>query len=195
MKTKLLIIVSFFIIFLCCQQEIERGDHSLFINCLIGEYLQNNNTSLYNDIIIFCKVNRKDKLGYIGIDRLQILFNRDSSYIKMRYPTFIKNVICQSITLDEKEVEGIFIPSDRIISECGKKSFSEFLAIYADCTYNNRCAVIRKNLSLNEEMTVLYCLYQHNYYSGFDDVTGLYFSEKIDFILKRKTEKIDIKLE
>jgi hypothetical protein len=188
---KLLLTVYCFSLFVCCQQK-NGKQHDLFIECLIKEEFQNN--SLYQDIIVFCKINDNDKLGYLNTGRLRILFNHDSLYLKMGYHKFIEGVVRQKIVLDKKEVEGNFVPNDRIISKCNKEPFSDFLTTYTECMNENEYSV-KNYLSFNEKMTVLYCLYQYDYYSGFDDVIGLYFSEKIDLILQRAVERIEIELQ
>jgi hypothetical protein len=109
----------------------------------------------------------------------------------MDYSKFIKGVILRDIILDKNEVEGRFRLNNRIISEFNKIPFGDFLVKYTKYERENECS-LGNDLSHDEKMTVIYCLYQNNYYTGFDDVIGLYLSEKIDLILQRTIEEIDI---
>ena len=192
MNTKLLLLVVY-CLFIGCQQKGEKERHDLFINCLINKDKEDIDT-LYGGLFVFCKISNKEKIGYIRIVRLYPLFTHNNLYLKMGYPKFIKGVIQQEIVLDEKEVEGSFILDDQIISECNKMSFSDFLDRYTKCMRKNEYRV-ENGLSFSDGMTVLFCLYQHNYYTAFDDYIGGYYSEKIDLILKRSIEHIEIELE
>jgi hypothetical protein len=171
-KIKLLFtICCLFLLFGCSQQDSRDETHHLLIDCLFNAEPQDY-PSAYGSAIIFCKINGKDELGYISIDRLHPLFNHNGLYREMGYENFIKNILFRKITLGRGEVEGSFIPDEKIMLKYDNCSFQEFLDTYTRYVEKDRYAINNK-LSPEEEMTMIYCLYQHNYYTGFDYI-GLY---------------------
>ena len=192
-KSRLLLVLCGYLVFFSCLQKQENIKHKLLIDSISKEDPEVF-SSLFSGVIIFCKINNEGKLGFLTVDRIQDIFNHDNLYKNMGFHKFVEGVINQEIILDDKYVgEYYFIPDSIILSEYYKNSFSNFLATYAHYIDKDEYKVSVRS-SMEETMTVIYCLYQHNYYSGFDDYVGVFFSTNIDSILKRTVEKIEIEI-
>lgn len=185
MKIKLLLGVCCLFLFFCdCQKKKEIMNHDLLVESITDEDPQSI-FSPYSGIILFCKTGDKEQIGYLTVSQMQSNFNNNNSFYIMGYRQFVKAVITQEITLGDGNIENQFILNGKIMSEYNKNSFSKFLSNYTRSINDNEYSVAT-GLSPDETMTIIYCLFQNNYYTSFDDYIGLYYSRKIDFFIKKK---------
>ena len=191
-KVKVILLAYCFCLLFCCQRNSEEIKHKAIIDGISSENPEDY-FSLYSNIMIFCKTQDINKLGYITVDGMVSIFNHDSLFQKMDYHKFIEGVINQKITLEDKYIEYSFVPDSAIVSEYKNYSFSEFFEANTDSLDVNRF-LVESGQSIEKTMTVIYCLYQQKYYTGFDDYYGLYFSRKIDQPLKKTAEKVEIEI-
>lgn len=193
-KIKYLLLTLYCIFFLFnCQQENERKtNHDLLIEIISREDPQYSSPR-FSGLMVFCNIKDEENLGFINVHRLQILFNHDSLFQKIGYHKYVKDLIYRKISLDKDEIIGSFILNETTMSNYEKYSFTKFLSTYCDYIRKNEYS-IKPGLSYEETMTIIYCLYEKNYYTFFDDYIGRYYSTKIDSILDRTVEEIEIEL-
>lgn len=165
----LLVIMSY-----SCENVKKRDIHSALITALSAE--DPNEFSYYPHIIIFCKCDNS-KIGYLDVYGLNKNFNIPK-YNKLGYSRFISEVINLNLAIDSLATYLSFSLNDTIAAEYNETQFNKFLAKYTDASSVENEYRLTNDLSYNSTLTVLYYLYQNNYYSSFDDYLGFFYSHK-----------------
>jgi len=174
--TKFLLFL-FSILLLSCQQKKETQ------NLLIESIANENSNEIFtphSGTFIFGKSNEEGKLVYMDVSTLQKIYLWDSLYHKMNYREFVLGAINQEIIFDCNYINWCFNINNEIISFCKTNSFSEFLKTYTGEFANTGGLYVNNRFSFDEKMTIIYCLFQHNYYTGYDDYLGFYLIEKME---------------
>ncbi|MFT3994419.1 MAG: hypothetical protein QM660_08935 [Dysgonomonas sp.] len=167
------------ILFMCilfgsCKKDKELASHDQLI-----EYLSKEGSDVwpsYSHIIIFCKCDNQ-KVGYLDVISLRKGFNIPK-YNELGYSKYISEAINLDLEIDSLETDTSFTLNDTITSEYNNISFDEFLKKYTTRSSVNSEYQLLNGLSYNSTLTILYYLYQNNYYSYFDDIAGLFYSRK-----------------
>ena len=135
--------------------------------------------SNYLGIFIFTKTCDDNKIGYIDIYGLIKNYVAENSlYKNIDYQTYINNTISNELHFKCEDVYRCFTPNDTILSAYKNNTFSEFVQIYPTESLTNEYR-IKNSLTFNSILTVIYCLYQSEYYTHSNDYIGGYFSMKL----------------
>ena len=185
--TKFLLFL-FSILFLSCQQK--KGTQDLLIESIVNDD-PNAIFTPHQGIFIFGKSNEEGKLVYMNVYTLQSVYLQDSLFHKMNYREFISGAINQKIIFDCNYTDWCFNISDEVVSFFKTNSFSEFLKIYTSEFASTGGLYLKNGLSFDETKTVIYCLFQHNYYTVYNDYLGFYIIEKMELPLVREEENLE----
>jgi len=181
------------ILLLSCQQKKET--QYLLIESIVNEDLCDIFTP-HSGIFIFCKSNEEGKMVYMDVYTLQKIYLGDSLFYKKDYYEFVSEAINQEIVFDCNYTNWCFNISNEVISFFKTNSFSEFLKTYTDIFTYTDDLCIKERFSFDEKMTIIYCLFQHNYYAIFDDVIGSYIISKMKLpLIKQEGDQGIILLE
>lgn len=171
--------ILFSILFLCilfysCKKDKDLASHNYLI-----EYLSKEGPEVwpsYSHIIIFCKCDN-GKIGYLDVSGLRKGFNVPK-YNELGYSKYITDAINLELVMDSIETYTSFTINDTISKVYNDISFDRFLKKYTDQELSNGEYKLKNDLSYNSTLTLMYYLYQNNYYCYFDDLVGSYFTRK-----------------
>ncbi|MDU1905991.1 MAG: hypothetical protein E6772_14545 [Dysgonomonas sp.] len=175
----------------CCSHNTESINHDKLINGILRE--DSDSLILDNGIILFCKSNIKEQMGYMTIYALQKTYNNDSRYQSNNNKKFISDVINWKIALDCDDIIRCFTISNVVKTYYENNDFQKFLMNY--CTTNDSIEyTIKSSLPFEIEMSVIFYLYQNGYYTSHNDIAGAYYSSEIDYLFF-ENEKIELEEE
>lgn len=140
--------------------------------------------SLYSGIYLFCEINKKEKKFQL-LDSSALLKAHYGFYQNMTYKDFVLNVFTNQLIIDCEEVYECFTINDTIATEYNNSPFPEFANKYAK-SFANNIYTLKRDLSLNVRLSVMYYLFINDYYTSYDDVAGYYSSERMKSIPTRE---------
>ena len=178
MKKRIIMIVLITISFSCKDQR--QDINQQFVVSIVKEEID-------SQIILFLKSNDKDQIGYTTISILQKTYGADSRFKTKDKHNFISKTLSQEIAFNCGDIVQCFILNDTIKDFYANNSFSAFLKNY--CVLNiSQEYIIRENLSFNAELSVIYFLYQNEFYTTQDDVSGYYSTRSLKTLYKQIDE-------
>lgn len=188
MKNIILFLLLFSLIS-CNSTTLKPENHDVLIEKIVIE--DSDSIILEGGIILFCKSNSKDKIGYMDTYDLIKTYNNDPRYQSNNNEKFVSDIINLKIGFDCDDIIRCFSINDTVKSFYNKSDFSKFLLNY--CTTDDNIEYrITNNLSYNSQLTVIYYLFKNNYYTVFEDLSGFYYSGKIDHWLIKQEKPLEL---
>ena len=136
----------------------------------------------------------KNKIGYISIFKLAIYFPKEKQYKSMSYYLHVADIMEEKKTLPKYDYEQV-VKMDKSVTKAYKKHpLGKFIAIYCEKSSSGGY-LMKPGLSYKTTWTVLYYLYQNDYFFCFNEYGGYYSFERISLPIVLKDKKIIIKEE
>lgn len=176
------IILFLFIILLfayCCKTQLSEDDsHKLLVEEILNETID-------DGVIIFAKSDVEDEIVYMTIYTLQKIYKNDTTYIIKDNKNVIADILDFKVPFGCNGIIKCFSINDVIKKDYEDKGISYLLSTYCTAKDNNIYA-IRSVLSYDEQLSIIYYLYENNYFSSFDDLLGVYYCGKMNEFIKAK---------
>lgn len=147
---------------------------------------QNNTGYMY---MLFLKT-KDGKIGYIEAFNLQRNLYNDSKYSNIDKEAFFENIMDNNYFLNCEDLTQCFTPSTNIQSYYKQHPIDNFIKEYAKGTEGN-IYMVNSQLNIEEQLTVIYCLYLSGIYTVWDDYSGFYIFTK-DKPKLNKAEEIEL---
>lgn len=174
---------SAFYLFCSCSNK----ENDYFTKESLVEYISNEDPRTSSNlplVFLFCKSNDADRLGFIDNYGLQKHFlTTDSS---LNYKVYIQDIFNYKIKIDCQSLNECFNLNDTITDSYENNQLDNFLAKYSKKVIKNVYS-INTELSYNAKLTVSYYLFLNDYFTQFDDISGLYYVEKLKVSSIQKT--------
>lgn len=171
MKKYILFILSIFL-FTCKSEESFLLKDDL-IKLVAKDYKQEKVLML--NIFLFSDIS-DEYIGVIDALGLQKNYNRKDS---IDYYNYVISVFNKSITFSCEDFYTCFVLNETIYKDFQNSDITIFLNKYVKKVSKDEYRLY-SGTEKNEDMSILYCLFESGYFSCYDDYAGMYIIKRID---------------
>jgi hypothetical protein len=186
-KYNILIVCFFIVVFYCfisCTTKRELPQAYKDLKMFVID--QNNCGYMY---MLFFKT-KESKIGYIEAFNLQRNLYNDSKYNGINKEALFEDIMDNSYSFECEYLTQCFTPNAKIQSFYKQHSVDGFIKKYTKGADGNNYTV-DSQLNIEEQLTVIYCLYHCGIYTVWDDYSGFYIFTK-DKPKLNKAEEIEL---
>jgi len=181
---KFLLLIFFTSVFSCTNQN--HITHQELIEFISNE--DPDGYSLVSEIYLFSIFKNENKIKLL--DSSILLKGHYHFFNDVSYKDFVLGVFSNKCNLECTEVYECFALDEVISADYNQLSFSSFVEKYIIHRSKNN-HTIKKDLSHNATLTVMYYLFLNDYFTVYDDISGLYYSERMKSLPTEESIKLE----